>query len=450
MQNIKKQRFEALAGYSRLPHAIAISKELEWYASKDEILLATILIDYDGEYISIVLGRDTDMRYRCIECLAAFKNIETARKALISKAKEIIGSSQKIFPQGDERGKKLDIFEPIHKKEKLNPSFELVRTLPGYLSAKEIISEAMHHYIDIDGNFVEQFQTTGFDARLWELYLFAYLTEEHLLIDRSNYAPDFLISDGSTTAAIEAVTVQASPNDPVEELDIEKMSPQKIQELQRHHMPIKFGSSLYSKLKKKYWELPHVQGRPLVFAIADFHAKQSMLWSSTALSNYLYGNKHDFNIKEDGTLIISPIKIDYHERRGKKIPSGFFFTENSEHISAIISSSSGTISKFIRMGKIAGFGNNRTKIIYSGTNHKHDKNSALPNNFFFEIDSDYEESWAAGLSVFHNPNALIPLDRNMLLSAAHHFWQPDGQISSFLPEFHPYGGITLMLQESED
>ena len=26
--------------------------------------------------------------------------------------------------------------------------------------------------IDADGNFVEQFQTTGFNARIWELYLF--------------------------------------------------------------------------------------------------------------------------------------------------------------------------------------------------------------------------------------------------------------------------------------
>jgi hypothetical protein len=35
----------------------------------------------------------------------------------------------------------------------------------------------MHWYEDPDGNFIEQFQTTGFDARLWELYLFAMFCE---------------------------------------------------------------------------------------------------------------------------------------------------------------------------------------------------------------------------------------------------------------------------------
>ena len=29
-------------------------------------------------------------------------------------------------------------------------------------------------------------------------------------------------------------------------------------------MPLRFGSALFSKLKKKYWELPHVAGNPLV------------------------------------------------------------------------------------------------------------------------------------------------------------------------------------------
>jgi len=35
----------------------------------------------------------------------------------------------------------------------------------------------MRFYEDTDGNFVEQFQTTAFDACIWELYLFATFTE---------------------------------------------------------------------------------------------------------------------------------------------------------------------------------------------------------------------------------------------------------------------------------
>ena len=36
----------------------------------------------------------------------------------------------------------------------------------------------MHYFQDVDGNFVQQFQSTGFDARLWELYLYALFTEQ--------------------------------------------------------------------------------------------------------------------------------------------------------------------------------------------------------------------------------------------------------------------------------
>ena len=31
---------------------------------------------------------------------------------------------------------------------------------------------------DKDGNFVKDFQTAGFDARIWELYLHAYLRSD--------------------------------------------------------------------------------------------------------------------------------------------------------------------------------------------------------------------------------------------------------------------------------
>lgn len=213
-------------------------------------------------------------RYRCIESISCFNTIENARETMIQKYKELLSTDQKIFPQGDSRGEKVDIFEPLYAPEKLNKNFEIVRTSKGHSSAKGIIAEAMHHYVDVDGNFIEQFQTTGFDSRLWELYLFSYLTEEGLLLDRTHNAPDFLVTNGKQTVAIEAVTVQGSQGCGEEGIDIGDLTPERIRELQRHYMPIKFGSPLYSKLKKKYWEKEHVKKRPLVFAIADFHAKQ--------------------------------------------------------------------------------------------------------------------------------------------------------------------------------
>lgn len=356
------------------------------------------------------------------------------------------GTGQKVFPQGDEH-QSLDLFTPVVTFDKQHPYFSKLSGEEAFVPAKTIINEMMLHFMDIDGNFIEQFQSTGFDARLWELYLNAYLIEEELFFDRDHHAPDFLVKKYGKAVAIEAVIVGRKKESPVSlfKVALDGLSTSEIKDKHEDEMPIRFGSSLYSKLNKKYWELEHVKGLPLIFAIADFHDDQSMLWSSTALVNYLYGVKHDFHYDENDQLVISPLKIDTHKVGEKEILSGFFFIENSENISAILFSSSGTISKFNRLGKQAGFGGERIKMYRTGTCHNHDPNASLPKIFSYEVTTDTNETWGEGLSMFHNPNALHPVPEELFPSIAHHHFH-EGQIVSLLPEFHPYASTTLNLK----
>jgi len=92
-----------------------------------------------------------------------------------------------------------------------------------------------------------------------------------------------------------------------------------------------------------------------VFAIADFHDDHAMLWSSTALINYLYGVRHDFHYDRNNKLIITPRYIKMYRVGEKEIPSGYFFQPDTQYVSAVLFSASGTISKFNRMGRQAGF-----------------------------------------------------------------------------------------------
>jgi len=156
------------------------SKELEWYASDNEILLATIIIDLDDEFSTIILGRDADSKYRCINFPVIFENIDEARKYMFTETKKILEEGDSIFPHGDESNKKQNLFDVICEQDKINPHFEVVRSLKEYSSAKNIIAKIMPNFKDVDGNFIKDFQTTGFDSRIWELYLFTYLTEERL------------------------------------------------------------------------------------------------------------------------------------------------------------------------------------------------------------------------------------------------------------------------------
>jgi hypothetical protein len=447
---MKPQRFEALVGFGRHPAAKLINPELEWFCTKDEILLGVINIDvFDEDFFAGVLARDGDGRYRLVSNESSIPSISHARAVLTRLARKALQDGPQSFTQGDESGKKRkDIFEPLGGKT-LHPSFKILKDFAGHSSARGLIAEMMHHYVDVDGNFIEQFQTTGFDSRVWELYLFAYLNEEGLLIERPDPAPDFIVRRGETKAAVEAVTVNRSQSKPEPGSAAKREgSSDEVEKLLKDFMPIKFGSPLYSKLKKRYWELEHVKGLPLVFAIADFHDAGSMTWSSTALLRYLYGVHHDFAFDETGQLAISPLKIEKHAFDGKEIPSGFFFLPDAENISAVLFSASGTISKFNRLGKIAGFGHKSVRMVRIGTNHRHDPNAALPDQFVFEIDEDYLETWAEGVSIYHNPNALIPLPRELFPSAAHHRFK-DGQIVSTLPEFHPYASVTTIFVPKE-
>jgi len=63
-----------------------------------------------------------------------------------------------------------------------------------------------------DDNFASDFQTANFDARLWELYLFACFREQGIAISQDRPSPDFHLRSGSDEACVEAVT--ANPQEP--------------------------------------------------------------------------------------------------------------------------------------------------------------------------------------------------------------------------------------------
>lgn len=440
------KRFKALAAQSISPLAENIREELAYYTDENEIVIGVVARDkIDNDFFGILLGRDEGSRFRAFHAETSMEDQEQATNWVKCGIKKYVGEGKKEFPQGDNR-KKVDLFTPIIPKHKQHLYFTKLSQEKVFGPAKAIINELMPHFVDIDGNFVEQFQSTGFDARLWELYLNTYLKEEQFFFDREYNAPDFIVKKYGKKIAIEAVIVGRKPDNPVTAFQSEPkhLSQSEIKEKNEHEMPIKFGSPLYTKLKKEYWNLEHVKDSPLIFAIADFHDDQSMQWSSNALISYLYGVKHEFDYDEEGQLIISALKIDKHELNGKEIPSGYFFQPDAENVSAIMFSASGTISKFNRVGKQAGFGNDDIDMYRFGSCHDHSPNASLPKFFNYQVTTKTNETWAEGLSMFHNPNARFPVPQELFPSIAHHNFYK-GQIISTLPDFHPYSSATFLI-----
>lgn len=448
--DLDPKRFNALAAQSRGSAAADICEELAYYTDYNEIVLGLVARDTrDSDFVGILFGRDEGSRFRAIDVKASIETQEQAINWVKCGIKRYVGEGRKEFPQGDNR-KKIDLFTPIVPAYKQHLYFKKLSQEDVFVPAKAVINELMPHFVDIDGNFVEQFQSTGFDARLWELYLNTYLNEELFSFDREFNAPDFIVRKNGKKVAIEAVIVGRKSDNPVTAFQVEPkyLHPSDIKEKNENEMPIKFGSPLYTKLKKEYWNLEQIKDSPLIFAIADFHDDQSMHWSSNALISYLYGVKHEFEHDKEGQLIISALKIDKHELKGKEIPSGYFFQPDTENVSAIIFSASGTISKFNRIGQQAGFGNDNIEMYRFGSCHDHSHNASLPKDFKYQVTTKTNETWAEGLSMFHNPNAKFPVPQELFPSIAHHHFY-EGQIVSTLPDFHPYSSTTVHMKRKK-
>ncbi|WP_081682377.1 hypothetical protein [Pseudacidovorax intermedius] len=445
MRDIKKVRFEALAAYCRQPEALFAAEELRWLEAYDEEILIVVIRDVtDGDYSAVLLAKDLKERYRWVEMTKFFETADQALAAAPTLIEKIHADFGDERVQGDEKGVPVDFFTPVVAAHKLNPDFATITSLEGYSPTFELMKPLMRWYEDADGNFVEQFQTTGFDARLWELYLFAALVEAGYIIDRSFAAPDFCAKNFLGHLCIEATTVNPSraPNgDPIPPPPLETQ--EQISAFQQHYMPIKYAGPLTAKLKKKYWEKENVRGLPLVFAIQDFHAPNSMAMSRTALPIYLYGMIWDWRKDDSGELTIIPQKNEKHVWGAKTVASGFFSLPGAENISAVISNASATVSKFNRMGLLAGFGSKRVRMIRRGTVASLDPNSVLPTVFVHDVNSaQYSETWMEGMDVYHNPDAAQPLDPMMLPGAAHHWLREDGQLVSHIPAWQPFGSIT--------
>ncbi|WP_447784791.1 hypothetical protein [Pseudomonas germanica] len=351
---------------------------------------------------------------------------------------------------------KIDLFkQPSSNKKKLHPQYIQLKNSPGFRPARTILRTIQRKFADPDGNFVEQFQTTGFDQRTFELFLNELFKSQNIEIDRTYDRPDFLLSKGDLTIALEAVTANPSNNSGIipysifPETDVTNSD---LIELHRNEIPIRLGSPLFSKLKKEYWKLPQVNGKPLAIAIQDFSRPGSLTSSSSALAQYLYGVEYEALKDKSGVLTVQHSSIKEHIRGSKKIPSGFFNLQGAENISGVLFCNTGTIPTFNRISH-AGKGNDpNLRIIRYGTCYRHDKNATLPAPFMYEVGGyqDKNETWNQGTIFFHNPNALNPIPIGWIGASADMYFKDGEYITNFHDDFHPYMSITAIFNTSDN
>lgn len=439
---INKKLFDIYLLFTREPFVQYFSEELEFYSNGNGGLLGLISLDItDQDYYGCILSRDKSKQYRAELVTASVETIEEVREWIDDK----MSSNSIIFH--DNKHEYFDLFQNLNNKDNQHPNFKLLSSNVALSMAKETVKEVSYHYKDIDGNFIDQFQSiNGFDSRVWELFLFCFFREQFFSFKRNFNSPDYMVEKFNEEIAVEAVIVSRKT-----ELESNAKNDKEIQEKLKNDIPLLFGNALFDKMKMKYWEKEHVKGKPFAIAIADFHDTMSMTWTFNSLSDYLYGYKYEHSFDENGELIVKPIKIgDYTKPNGTKIPSGFFFQPNSENVSAIIFSSCGTLSKFNRMGKQAELGSDIPTLIRTGTFYNHTPNADKPNFVTYKVDKESKETWSEGTVVYHNPNAKIPLNPAFFDDKVAQCFFRDKLIHSKMPKYFPYNSFTQNLIPKQD
>ncbi len=457
---IKRARFNILTMGTRLSAAAFMSEEVSWWASEGDELLGLIARDAtDDDYLWMVLARDKIGRFRCASLKTDFRDQGHAEKMLRVEMMEIIekGEIAEFGEQGDETNSPLDPFDiPANlTDDKLHPYFKMLAQEPGRAPARKVIKELSLWLAPQDPHFVREFQTLGFDQRLWELFLWAAFREFFLDVEQLE-APDFLCRSPLIDFTVEATTVAPSENGVLKDHP-NPQTPEEREAFLRDYMPMKFGGPLTSKLNKtnkdgqRYWEREESKGKPFAIAIADFHKMADkeelgpMTYTQSALWQYLYGSRVTWRFEED-QLIIDSHEIGEHEYNGKKIPSGFFDLPDAENVSAVIFSNAGTIAKFDRMGVAAGYGAEGYGYFRIGLKPDPAPNAVVGEAFHVDVsDPDYEEYWTQEIQVFHNPNAKYPLPFDALLGATHHYFE-DGQLQSHSPHDAVLSSFSMLVK----
>jgi hypothetical protein len=341
--------------------------------------------------------------------------------------------------------RRASLFEAVVDTSKLNESFVKLSEQPQAKPTRWMLERVYQDFSDPDGNFLEQFQSTAFDARFFELYLFAYLSRSGFEINRRHPNPDFLVDKAGFAVAIEATTVNPATSGVMAESgrSLDDVPHEEARDYEFNELPIRFGSPLFSKLKKRYWKLDHCRDLPFVIAIEAFHDKGSLGISDSPLVTYLYGQRSSAGWSKQGTLEIDVEKIEEHKLADKVIPSGFFALAGCEHVSAVLFSNSGTVTKFARMGFQYGVGCDEIEMIRQGFAFNPDVNAMDPTFFAYNMDEPpLVETWGQGLVLCHNPKSLHPIPRGVFPDAVEFYVEAD-QLVSEHRGWHPYASNTL-------
>ena len=355
---------------------------------------------------------------------------------------------------------KRSLFRVLKSRAQLHPSFLQLQSAARSNSTRLMMDEAFVRFSDKDGNFVQQFQTTGFDSRTFELYMSELLHSESFFIKAIAPQPDFLAEKDGMTIFIECTT--SNPTDigdakirPYATFNEQDAHFQEIMFRLEEELPIRVGGALYSKLTKRfgknqslgYWNLPHVTGYPFVIAVQCFHEPGALSFSGAAVANYLYGFRQKPSWNNRGQLAIDSSPIVEHRTNKKSIPSGFFALPEAKNISGVLWTNAGTVPKFTRIALSGPYPDKRVTALRFGNMYDFDPNAHAPQPFAYIVGDPGapNETWGQEAVLYHNPRARFPVPMGLFETVGEGHIEEGRYVEDMKSDFVPFFSLTHLI-----
>lgn len=335
----------------------------------------------------------------------------------------------------------MDLFSTKISKNKLNDSFKYIYKDPRFAPVREVIQSWAHGLQQRSGEkikFVNEFQTT-FNSALWELYLNEMFIRLGYSIDYTKDSPDFNVTTPSGyNFNVEAMVSEKSHKPPVG--DIFSQSKFKHQATLKLLGKIKDKHDLFTGVKGKkfpYSTMEHVVNKPFVLALAPFDSDLALTQNNTIINRVLFGIEEP--TMRDLARGQQRKVLSIRKNEQCEIPLGIFTNDSYKEISAVIFSTTGTFGKavvqsgverYIRSTRYRaldvnhfivseGMKNEGTHTKKLSTEHYLKTHRQFFNNEVFGADielchsREYTETHFDGLHIYYNPNATVPLDKNI-------------------------------------
>ena len=320
-----------------------------------------------------------------------------------------------------------DLFGLRIPEARLHSAFRALRDSPFHDAARSLMNSLYQRMGDRKSTFINGFQGEGFHSHLFELACFAYLEDALFRVERPDPSPDFLV----TAAAGNVIALEATTANPtagrmtdISLRSLSDISHGEIIERVGHEFPKRMRSILMRKLMKRYHERPNCEGLPLVLMVSPFFEAGSTTYVDLSLLNLLYGHSN----VADGS-------------------GGLFYDPAGAQVSGVLFTNAFTVSRFLRLAtpwETADFVAEREGVCYQPD----DPGPTYGFRYRMGAPETPRETWAEGVTLFLNPNAMNPLSEGALPCSCLYGCDDTG-VYRIISGFHPLSSGTFMNTRAE-